>query len=108
MSLVEDEAAGQRNASSDSAHTARYNLLLCDCLLLTGLTLPLRPAGGRRERSSRRRARRRAERGRRFGDARRRRASVEADAPRRRRSRGGVEATAHGIVDESAFFHANG
>ena len=34
MSLVEDEAAGQRNASSDSVHSARYNSSLCDCHLL--------------------------------------------------------------------------
>ena len=34
MSLVEDEAADQRNVSSDSVHTARYNSSLRDCRLL--------------------------------------------------------------------------
>ena len=33
VSSVEDEAAGQRVANSDSVHTARYNQSLCDCQL---------------------------------------------------------------------------
>ena len=32
--LGQGEAAGQRNASSDSVHTAKYNSSLCNCILL--------------------------------------------------------------------------
>ena len=35
--LGQGEAAGQRNASSDSVHTAKYNSSLRDCLFLYGI-----------------------------------------------------------------------